>query len=131
MPAIHKFPTRMFLLLTVLPTLLVGSVLWYFAGQFPGCTIMESHRLRSPDNRYDLVTFSRDCGDATRPNSQAALIPADDVVPEDATSFASIGQVANLDPRWDGFGNIELTLPEGADIYRNDDTVAGITVIYR
>jgi hypothetical protein len=121
----------MFVLLTFLPTALVGGVLWYFASQIPGCTISETERLASPDSAYDLVTFSRDCGDTTGPNSQAVLIPAGDIVPEDATSFASVGAIADLAPRWDGFGNIELTLPEGAEIYRNDDTVAGIPVIYR
>ena len=59
------------------------------------------------------------------------LIPVGDSVPDDATSFVSVGADVDLDPRWDGFGNIELSIPPDIDIYRNDDNVAGISVIYR
>ncbi len=52
-------------------------------------------------------------------------------MPEDAASFLSIGAKAQLAPRWDGFGNIELSVPADAPVYRQDDGVAGVTVIYR
>jgi hypothetical protein len=77
------------------------------------------------------VVFSRACGAATGPNTQAALIPAGEDLPEDAASFLSIGAKAQLAPRWDGFGNIELSVPADAPVYRQDDSVAGVTVIYR
>lgn len=131
MPALNKFPFRTFLLLTALPAVLIGGGLWYLSGLLPSCAINEHTRLTSPDSQFDLLVFSRDCGTSTGPNTQAALIPAGDILPEDAASFASVGIAADLAPRWDGFGNIELTLPEGAEIYRNDETVAGIAVIYR
>jgi len=130
-PSVQKFPLRLFLLLTALPALLVGAVLWYLSGLVPACNLAISNRLTAPDRQFDLVVFSRDCGTATGPNSQAALIPAGDELPEDATSFASIGATVDLAPRWDGFGNIELTIPEDAEVYRQDDEVAGIAVIYR
>ena len=131
MPSVQKFPLRLFLLLTALPALLVGSVLWYLSGLVPTCNLAISNRLTAPDGQFDLVVFSRDCGTATGPNSQAALIPPGDELPEDATSFASIGAIADLASRWDGFGNIELTIPEDVEVYRQDDEVAGIAVIYR
>ena len=131
MPSVQKFPLRLFLLLTALPALLVGSVLWYLSSLVPACNLAISNRMTAPDGRFDLVIFSRDCGTATGPNSQAALIPAGDDLPEDATSFVSIGAIVDLAPRWDGFGNIELTIPEDAEVYRQDDEVAGIAVIYR
>lgn len=129
--ATNKFPFRIFLLLTALPAALIGSGLWYLSNLLPSCTINEQARLTSPDSQFDLVVFSRDCGASTGPNTQAAVIPAADVMPDDGASFASIGVAADLAPRWDGFGNIELTIPEDAEIYRQDDTVAGIAVIYR
>lgn len=131
MPSAQKLPLSLFLLLTVLPATLVGGVLWYFSGEAPACSLAISDRLTAPDGQFDLVVFSRQCGDGTGPNTQAALIPAGDDLPEDATSFASIGVAADLAPRWDGFGNVELTLPAAAQIYRKDETVAGIAVIYR
>jgi hypothetical protein len=77
------------------------------------------------------VVFSRSCGSSPQPNTQAALIPPGDELPEDAASFVSVGAEADLAPRWDGFGNIELSLPSGAEIYRQDAEVAGVSVIYR
>ncbi|SEQ04827.1 hypothetical protein SAMN05428969_1702 [Devosia sp. YR412] len=131
MSKIHKFPLSTFLLLTIVPAILVGAGLWYLSGLAPTCSTEIATRLTSPDGQFDLVTFSRSCGDGTGPNSQAALIPAGEDLPDDAASFASVAAETNLDPRWDGFGNIELTLPQGAEIYRQDETVAGIAVIYR
>ena len=120
----------MFALFTTVPAVLVGGGLWYLSSLAPTCSTDIADRLTAPDGQFDLVVFSRRCGQ-TGPNTQAALIPAGDDLPEDATSFASIGVAADLEPRWDGFGNIELALPESAEIYRQDETVAGIAVIYR
>jgi hypothetical protein len=127
----NRFPLRTFVLLTALPAALVGGGLWYLSALLPDCTIREQERLVSPDGHFDLVVFSRDCGTSTGPNTQAALIPAGDIVPEDAAGFASFGVTADLAPRWDGYGNIELTAPAGVTIYRRDEMVAGVSVIYR
>ena len=127
----NKFPFRVFALLTAVPALIVGAALWYLSSLLPSCAIDEQARLPAPDGQFDLVVFSRDCGTSTGPNTQAALIPVGDSLPDDAASFASIGSAADLAPRWDGFGNIELTLPAGVEVYRRDETVAGVSVIYR
>ena len=126
----NKFPFGIFLLLTALPAALVGGGLWYLSGLLPSCAIDQQARLTSPDSQFDLVIFSRKCGATTGPNTQAAIIPAGDDLPEDAASFFSVGAAADLAPRWDGFGNIELAIPQGAEIYRRDETVAGLTVVY-
>lgn len=120
----------MFIALTALPAMLIGGTLWLVSGLVPVCTTDIVERLTAPDNRYDLVVFSRQCGE-TGANVQAALIPAGEDLPEDAASFVSVGGATALAARWDGFGNIEVTLPPEADIYRQDDTVAEIAVIYR
>ena len=129
MPRI-KMPVPVLLALTVGPAILIGATLWVVNDLVPACTVTETARLTSPDNQFDLVTFSRDCGD-TAPNIQAALVPPTENVPFDAASFVSVAAAADLAPRWDAYGNIEITLPQGADILRRDDTVAGIAVIYR
>lgn len=127
----NKFRFRNLVLFTTLPALLVGALLWLTAGFLPSCSTIETLRLTAPDGAFDLVVFSRTCGPDTGPNTQAALIPAGDSLPEDAASFVSIGADADLAPRWDGFGNIELSVPGTAKIYRQDDSVAGIAVVYR
>ena len=129
--ATGKFRLRTLLVLTTLPALAIGGLLWALTGLLPSCGITEHTRLAAPDQRFDLVVFSRSCGARTGPNTQAALIPMGDDIPEDAASFVSIGADADLAPRWDGLGNIELTIPADATIYRQDDTVAGLAVIYR
>lgn len=131
MAPITKFPFRALILFTTLPALIVGGLLFYLSTLVPPCQITEHGRFVSPDGVYDLVAFSRDCGTNTRPNIQAALIPAGDILPEDAASFLSIAGAADFDPRWDAYGNIELSVPADAEIFRKDDNVAGITVIYR
>jgi len=127
----NKFRFRNLVLFTTLPALLIGALLWSLAGVLPSCSSLESARLTSPDAAFDLVVFKRTCGQDTGPNTQAALIPAGETLPDDAASFVSLGADADLAPRWDGFGNIELAVPAAAKIYRQDDTVAGIAVIYR
>lgn len=126
-----RFPLRAFILFTTVPAAIVGGVLFYLSTLLPDCAMVENERLPSPDGQFDLVIFARDCGATTTANTQAALIPPGDTLPEDAASFFSVGVAADLDPRWDGFGNIELSAPAGANIYRQDDSVAGVSVIYR
>ncbi|UXN75427.1 hypothetical protein N8D56_11995 [Devosia sp. A8/3-2] len=127
----NKFPLRTLIALTTIPALLVGGLLWYASSLLPSCETSQHARLPSPDAAFDLVIFSRDCGATTGFNTQAALIPNGDTLPDDAASFLSIGVTADLALRWAGPASIELTIPPGAQIYRRDESVAGITVIYR
>jgi hypothetical protein len=126
----RKLPVPMLLALTVGPALMIGATLWVVNDLVPACTVTETARLTAPDAQFDLVTFSRDCGDGT-PNMQATLVPPAEEVPFDAASFVSVAADADLAPRWDAYGNIEITLPAGADVLRQDEAVAGISVIYR
>ena len=130
MPRSAGMPLPVLLALTVGPALIIGMTLWFVTGLVPECIIAEQERLTAPSGEFDLVTFSRACGD-TEPNMQAALVPAGEEVAFDAASFVSVGAAADLAPRWDAYGNIELTLPADVTIYRQDDAVAGVTVIYR
>lgn len=94
-----RFPFRLFAALTMVPALLIGGLLWYLSSLLPDCEIAEHSRLTSPDASFDLVIFSRNCGATTGSNTQAALIPAGEGLPDDAASFASIGVEADLNPR--------------------------------
>ena len=118
------------LALTLGPALAIGMTLWFVNDLMPECVVTERQRVTAPDGEFDLVTFSRACG-PTEPNIQAVLAPPGEEVPFDAASFLSIGAEADLQPRWDGYGNVELTLPQGAEILRQDPSVAGVEVIYR
>jgi hypothetical protein len=124
-----QMPVPVLLALTVGPALMIGATLWIAGGLVPACTVTETSRLTSPDSQFDLVTFSRDCGD-TPPNMQAALVPPAEEIPFDAASFVSVAASADLRPRWTEAGQIEITLPDGAEVLRQDENVAGIPVTY-
>lgn len=126
----RNMPPAILVALTLGPALAIGMTLWFVNDMIPECTVSEHQRLTAPDNQFDLVTFSRACG-PTEANIQAVLVPPGEDVPFDAASFVSVGSEADLQPRWDAYGNIEITLPAGAEIYRQDEEVAGIGVIYR
>ncbi|MBE7732343.1 hypothetical protein [Devosia faecipullorum] len=123
-------PPAILLALTIGPALAIGMTLWFVNDLLPECIVSEHQRLTAPDSQFDLVTFSRACG-ATEANIQAALVPQGEEIPFDAASFVSVASNAGLEPAWNANGDIELTLPQGAEIYRQDDSVAGISVIYR
>src|SRR5690606_1643361 len=115
---------------TLGPAAFIGATLWMVSALVPACSVTERQRLPAPDESFDLVIFARDCVD-TAPNTQAALVPHDEEVPFDAASFVSVASEIYMAPRWHAYRNIELTLPEGAEVLRQDESVAGVTVIYQ
>lgn len=125
-----KMPVPVLLAFTLLPAIAIGATLWIVSDLVPACTIEERSRLTSPDQQFDLVVFSRDCGN-TEPNTQAALVPPGEEVPFDAASFFSVAVDAALSPRWLAADSIEITRPAGITALRDDASVAGITVTYK
>lgn len=128
-PNYRKIPMPVILALTLLPATMIGATLWIVGGLVPACTIEEKARLTSPDQRYDLVVFSRSCGD-TSANTQAALVPPQEEVPFDAASFYSIAAAAELKPAWVSATALELTAPADFEPLRADPMVAGVSVTY-
>lgn len=127
----NRMPLAVLLALTLGPAIAIGMTLWFVTDLLPRCVVEEQRRLPAPDGAFDLVVFSRDCGATTTTNTQAALVPPGEEVPFDAASFVSIAAAADLAPRWDEEGRIEIVLPPDVEIYRQDDGVAGVAVRYR
>lgn len=125
-----KFPLPLLIALTTLPALMVGMALWFIADTYPDCSITEKSRLTAPDGAFDLVTFSRSCGDSTPVNTQAALVPPGETVPEDAASFLSVGLAIEFAPQWTGDKTLSISVPADAPLFRQDDTVADVAVTY-
>ncbi|KKB85957.1 hypothetical protein VW29_04965 [Devosia limi DSM 17137] len=114
------------LALALVPGLLVGALLWFLVGLVPECGNNVTQTVAAPDGSRQLVVFSGACG----ANTEAAILPVGQALANDATGFLSVEGNHDLDPRWDGFGNLELTLPPDAQIHRQDQP-AGVTIIYR
>ena len=131
MSSIARFPLRAWLAFTTAPAIVIGGGLWLLAEAIPACVVTEQSRLPAPDGAFDLVTFSRLCGDDTPANSQAALLPPGEAIPEDVASFLSVAADTDFASRWTAADRLEMTLPSGVRLYRHDDGVAGVTVTYR
>ena len=127
----RKLPLPVLLTLTVLPALMIGATFWVLADLIPGCSITETQRQTAPDQQFDLVVFSRTCGEDTEDNRQAALIPPGESLAEDATSFFAAATTVDLTGQWIDKDNLTLTVPAGTDIRRQDKSVASVTVTYR
>ena len=127
----RKFPLPILLALTVLPALMIGATFWILADIVPGCSITETQRQTAPDKQFDLVIFSRTCGEDTETNRQAVLVPMGEAVPDDAASFFAAATRDNPMGQWIDQSTIAITVPPGADIRRQDASVAGIAVSYR
>ena len=125
-----NMPIAVLIALTAGPALAIGITLWVVNDMVPACVVTEAQRLTAPDGEYDLVTFSRACGE-TPPNIQAVLVPPGEEVPFDAASFVSVAETIDLTPRWIDEGQIEIALPQTGQVLRQDETVAGIEVVYR
>lgn len=122
--------TRSLVAIAVIPVALVGGLLWWITGLVPECTNTLVSRLDSPDASRSIVVFTRDCGPGGL-NTQAAIMPAAGTLDGDATGFLALEGQHAPDVRWDAYGNLEVTIPEGADIVQRQDEAAGITIIYR
>lgn len=128
----NKLGLPTLLALTAAPALVVGAGLWFLADLVPQCTPDMRNSIISPDGATKLVIFGLDCDASTGPNTQAAIHPAaEPFSSETAQTFFSAGGKHDLAARWDAGGNIEITVPESAAIYRQAEEVAGLTVLYR
>lgn len=125
-----KMPIPVLLAFTLLPAIAIGATLWIVSDLVPACTIEERERLTSPDQQFDLVVFSRDCG-SNEPNTQAALVPPGEDIPFDAASFFSVGADADLGAQWLAADSIEIARPAGINPLRDDASVAGVIVTYK
>lgn len=121
--------TRSLVAITIVPVALVGGLLWWVAGLLPECSNTLVSQLDSPDAGKSMVAFTRDCG-ANGVNTQAVIMPAGGTLDGDATGFVALEGQQELEARWDAYGNLEVTLPQGATIVQQQDEAAGTTIIY-
>ena len=64
------------------------------------CVNREIARSRSPDERYDAVTFVRKCGATTRPSTQVSIVRAGDPSPAGKGNAYRAFQEIGLFARW-------------------------------
>ena len=121
--------TRSLVAIAIIPAALVGGVLWWLTGLVPECSNSPVSQLESPDKTRSLVVFTRDCGHAGL-NTQAAILPAGGTLDADASGFLALEGRHAPSVRWDAYGNLEVTIPEGAAVVQQQPRAGGISIIY-
>lgn len=78
------------------------------------------------------VVFAMECGATVPFNTQVSLAPAvGPFSPRKYAAFLILSSKHDLVIRWVGEKRLEVTVPQGAQVFRNEPSVEGITVEYR
>ena len=96
----------------------------------------------SPNKKYKLLIFSRDCGATTGFSTQISIIDSNEILEQKDTGNVFIadddhgkaktkGEIINLNTRWINNENLVIEYPKNARIYKNDDSEKGINIIYK
>lgn len=96
------------------------------------CDLAVHNSIPSPNGKRSAVIYEMGCGATDSFNIQVSIAPADrPFSPKQNPSFLSLHGQHHLAVKWVGENAIEIGLPEGEKIYRNDPTVGDITIEYR
>lgn len=97
-----------------------------------GCGIDDVRTVMAPDARHKVVVFRKNCGATNAYSTQAVLLPAWQPFIMAVTDSFFIGDKAEqLAVRWQGGGSVEMHLPVGAETFRREPSVDGISITYR
>lgn len=96
------------------------------------CDLAVQDSIPSPSGKRSAVIYEMGCGATDSFNTQVSVAPSDrPFSPEQNPSFLSLHGQHALGVKWVGERVIEIGLPEGKKIYRNDPAVDDITIEYR
>lgn len=85
----------------------------------------------APNAMHGLLIFDRDCGATSPFGAQVGLLKDAKRVSDDIEPFFVVKGRHNLNVRWTVDGKIEIDVPPGQFVYRQDTTVDSIPVSYR
>ena len=85
----------------------------------------------SPNGKYAVVIFERECGATVGFNTQASIAPAGDrFSPEKSPAFFAISGKQDVMAKWLGDGAVEITVIPGGKIFRSENSVGDVKVVY-
>ena len=116
--------------------LIVGGALYieYVMNGFGECKTVVHNSIPSPNGDKSLVIFGKECGATVEFNTQASIAPASDSFsPEKNPAFFAISGEHIVTARWLGDGAVEIggLIPGGGKVYKSEQSVGGIRVVYR
>lgn len=115
--------------LAAIVVILVGSLFIYLAQDL--CASDIQSLIISPNGKFTAVVFQRDCGATTAFSIQVTIVPAGKKFPADGyPTFLVISGIQPPDLKWVTNSEIEVYLPEGVRIYKNDTKAGDISITY-
>ena len=110
----------------------MAAGLWWLWQDAPECVTRIGSVFPAPDGGRQAVVFGREC-DATVPlNTQVSVLgPGQVFSPEGTPPVLVVDGEHALTVLWQPDGGVEITLPDGVRLYRQEAEAAGIPVRYR
>jgi hypothetical protein len=110
----------------------VGAyTIWSVVEAFGRCETNVIGSIPSPNNKMELVTFSRECNATVGFNTQVSVSSgALPFSPERNPPFLSVSQRPDILLRWASDDLVEVVLPSNVKIYRRDTAVGDVRVNY-
>jgi hypothetical protein len=89
-----------------------------------------SQSIPSPSGALKAVVFNRNCGATTGFNIQVSIVPANGEFPNDGGNTLIIDGSAPLKVQWRSDSALHLAGLGAARVFKQEDSVAGVTVDY-
>jgi hypothetical protein len=129
-----KMGRRSNVLLVLFAALAVVAAIFLHAESFRtavGCAPAVREQIVSPDNRMVAVVFEMECGATVGFNTQLATLPINEINSlAQQSAFLVLGERKQLDLRWLNEKVLAVRIPNGANIFRQEQPKLAIQVVY-
>jgi hypothetical protein len=113
--------------------MIAGGVLyiWHVMSIFGECETIVHSSIPSPDGSKSLVIFGKECGATVGFNTQASIAPAGGAFsPDKDPAFFAVSGKHDVLAKWLGDGAVEIIVPGGGRVSRNEQRVGNIKIVY-
>jgi hypothetical protein len=111
---------------------IVAYLLFLAVGGLNDCDVAVHKSIPAPDGKMSAVVFEKECGATVPFNTQVSVASADKPFsPQKNPAFLVLSGRHDLVINWSGEKRLEVTVPRGEQIFRNESRVEGVTVEYR
>jgi len=96
-----------------------------------GCEVTVKRQIPSPHLRRVAVIFEKDCGATTAFNTQVSIVSnANNFSSDDAPPVLAIKGQYDLRIKWLNDDAVQIEIPKGAQIYRQENRINNVTIRY-
>jgi hypothetical protein len=118
----------------VLGTVMAFDVLyiWYVNSNFAQCETLILKSIPSPNGNKAIVIFGKECGATVGFNTQISVaLTRGAFSSEKNPPFLVVSTKSDVAARWLGETAIEVIVPQGVKVFKNEQNVDGINVEYK